>query len=203
MVSPAKPNDTQLPVDGAETTNPEEDARQLEWRWASFALEVPQLVLPPGTPPVIIQSEQLTADAFEFVYPIRLSRSQSGGLLLETSKGSDMFHIGMSMCRLYMTIEKMFSHVIESLEAQNIAPEEEVQVILHGDERAKRKGFEVLINCSRNLISDFDPGAWGSMYLQLVKTHAAMGKGYPPESPRDTFRQVYGAAPSGGGVPSR
>ncbi|KTD02359.1 virulence protein [Legionella geestiana] len=203
MALPGEPDDNQLLMDGAETTNPEEDARQLEWRWASFALEVPQLALPPETPPVIVQPEQLTADAYEFVYPIRRSVSESGGMLLETSKGADMFHVGMSMCRLFMTIEKMFSHVIESLEAQNIAPDEEVQVILYGDERAKRKGFEVLINCSRNLISDFDPGAWGSLYLQLVKTHAAMGKGYPPESPRDTFRQVYGATPGGGGVPSR
>jgi hypothetical protein len=82
--------------------------------------------------------------------------------------------------------------LVERLKAGGVATDTEVQIAFGGHELAQRKGFESIINLSYNVVvTNFDPGPWGERYLQIVKRLADKGYGYPPESPRDTYRQSH------------
>lgn len=161
---------------------------QLWWRWADFHLYVTSPYIDSIDPPVIIAPTQLpNSDEYEFVYPIL-----DCGYRLSTSKGEDMFSAGLSMCKLYFTIEKMISILTERLKSGGISPQDEVQVSFGGHELAQRKAFESIINLSYNVVvSNFDPGAWGEQYLRNLKIIAEKGYGYPAETPRDTYKKSY------------
>lgn len=163
------------------------------WRnWADFQLYVINPTIDVISPPVVIPPEPLPdGHELEFVYHII-----DHGYMLSTSKGEDMFSVGMSMCKLYYTIEKMIFLLVERLKTGGVDQETEVQVAFGGHELAQRKGFESVINLSYNVVvTNFDPGAWGERYLQVVKRLADKGYGYPPEAPRDTYRHSHTAAP--------
>lgn len=161
---------------------------QLWWRWADFHLFITSPVIEPVSPPIIIPPAQIDEhQTLEFVYPI-----QDSGYKLSTSKGEALLTAGMSMFKLYMTIEKMIQLLIERLKSGGIDQETEVQVAFGGHELAQRKAFEIIINLSYNVVvTNFDPGAWGERYLAAVKILADKGYGYPPEAPRDTYRQIH------------
>lgn len=166
----------------------------LLWKhWADFQLFVISPVISKISPPLIIPPEKLEgSDDLEFVYPI-----QDHGYKLSTSKGEEMFSAGASMCKLFYTIEKMIFLLVERLKTGGISAETEVQVAFGGHEIAQRKAFESIINLSYNVVvTNFDPGAWGERYLQIVKRLADKGYGYPSEAPRDSFRHRPQAAPS-------
>lgn len=167
---------------------------QIWWHWADFHIQVISPHIDLIAPPIIIKPELLAdSDEFEFVYPIHDS-----GLKLSTSKAEDMYKAGMSMCKLFFTIEKMIHILIERLKAGGVGAEVEVQVAFAGHPLAQRKAFESIINLSYNLVvTNFDPGAWGEQYLQSVKTLADKGYGYPPEAPRDIYRQSHSASAVG------
>lgn len=162
-----------------------ENVYSLWWRWADFHLYImepnPEVIEPPKLiPPAPLTDSKGT----EFVYPI-----QDHGYKLSTSKAEDMFSAGMSMCKLYYTIEKMISILVERFNALGIDKDTEVRVAFAGHQLAQRKGFEVIINLAYNVVvTNFDPGAWGDRYLQVVKGLAAKGYGYPPEAPRDIYQ---------------
>lgn len=158
---------------------------QLWWHWADFGITIVEPAMEMVLPPVMVPPEKLEDGSFEFVYPI-----QDFGNSLLTSKAEDMFTAGMSMCRLYYTIEKMIAMLIDRLKSGGIDTQTEVQVSFRGHELAKRKAFESVINLLYNvLVIDFDPGKWGERYLQNVKRISDKGYGYPSETPRDTYRQ--------------
>lgn len=159
---------------------------QLWGRWADFELFITSPSIAAITPPLIHEPEPLPGSTdYEFVYPIH-----DYGYRLATSKGTDMFSAGASMCKLFYTIEKMIYLLVERLKSGGIDETTEVQVAFGGFETAQRKAFESVINLSYNVIvTNFDPGLWGEEYLQRVKRLAERGYGYPKESPRDSFRQ--------------
>ncbi|MFC3908876.1 virulence factor [Legionella dresdenensis] len=163
---------------------------QLWWHWADFSLYILTPDIEPIIPPVVIEPEIIpgTSD-YEPVYTI-----YDHGNKLSTSKAEEMFIAGMSMCKLYYTIEKMIYILVERLKSGGIATETEVQVAFGGHELAQRKAFESIINLSYNVVvTNFDPGRWGEAYLQNVK-RIAEKYGYPPEAPREIFRQSRGSS---------
>ena len=157
----------------------------LESRWGAFQLHVITPRLPVFNPPIVIPPAPLIdAEGVEFVYTIH-----DYGHSMATSKAEDMVSVGMSMCKLYSTIEKMVYLLIERLKSTGISTEEEVQVAFFGFTAAQRKGFESVVNLSYNVVvTNFEPGAWGNRYLETVKRLADKGYGYPSEAPRDSFR---------------
>jgi len=165
---------------------------QLWWHWADFQLFIISPTIDVISPPLIILPEHCTdSEELEFVYPIH-----DHGYKLSASKAEDMFSAGMSMCKLYFTIEKMIFLLVERLKTGGIATDTEVQVAFGGHELAQRKGFESIINLSYNVVvTNFDPGPWGERYLQVVKRLADKGYGYPPEAPRDTYRHPHATTP--------
>jgi hypothetical protein len=161
---------------------------QLWWRWADFQLYIITPTIQGISPPVVISPEHLPhSEEYEFVYPII-----DEGFRLRTSKAENMYSAGMSMCKLYYTIEKMVYLLVERLKAGGISTETEVQVAFGGHELAQRKAFESIINLPYNVVvTNFDPGAWGERYLEMVKRFADKGYGYPPEAPRDIYRHPH------------
>ncbi len=161
-------------------------AYRMEWRWASFELYIISPSIEPILPPTIILPEPLPSGrGQEFVYPIF-----DYGLKMSTSKASDMFISGMSMCKLFFTIEKMIYLLIDRLKSGGIGTDTEVQVAFAGFSLAQRKAFESIINLSYNVVvTNFEPGDWGEHYLQTIKRLSDKGYGYPPEAPRDIFKR--------------
>jgi len=154
---------------------------QIWWNWAHFELTVVSPEVETISPCVIIPPE-----AQEFVYPIN-----DYGHTLSTSKGSEMYSVGMSMCKLFYTIEKMIHILVERFKRDGITTSTEVQIAFDGHQLAQRKAFESVINLSYNVVvTNFDPGVWGERYLEIVKRLADRGYGYPAEAPRDTYKNV-------------
>lgn len=162
-----------------------ENVYMLWWHWADFHLYMIDPAINTVSPPTIIPPEQLpNSDETEFVYPIH-----DHGFKFSTSKSEEMFSAGMSMCKLYYTIEKIIFLFVERLKAAGVSKDTEVRVAFAGHQLAQRKGFEVIINLGYNVVvTNFDPGVWGERYLQVVKGLAAKGYGYPSEAPRDIYQ---------------
>lgn len=160
---------------------------QLWWHWSDFHLYVISPNIDKIAPPTVWAPEWVAeAQDYEFVYPIH-----DHGFQLSTSKAQDMYSAGMSMCKLYFTIEKMIFLLIERLKSGGISLETEVQVAFGGHLLAQRKAFESIINLNYNVVvTNFDPGSWGERYLQNVKRLSEKGLGYPSETPRDVYRQA-------------
>ena len=163
------------------------------WRnWADFELYVISPFIEPISPPLVIKPGLIPdSNEPEFVYTI-----YDHGHKLTTSKAEEMFSAGMSMCKLFYTIEKMIYLLLERLKSGGISTETEVQIAFGGHEIAQRKAFESVINLSYNVVvTNFDPGIWGEKYLQSVKRIADKGFGYPQGTPRDVYRQHHGSTP--------
>jgi len=173
-----------------------EMAYRLGWRWANFELYVISPVIQPIDPPLLIVPERLVDnDGLEFVYPIH-----DYGFKMSTSKGDEMVSSGMSMCKLFYTIEKIIFLFIERLKAGGVSTDTEVQVAFSGFALAQRKAFESIINLSYSVVvTNFEPGEWGEKYLQIIKGLSQKGFGYPPGSPRDVYRHVHHSS----GTPGR
>ena len=157
------------------------------WRWADFHLYVTTPILKPLERCQMVMPELIEdTDEYEFVYPIA-----DYGDRFSTSKGLDIFSAGLSMWKLYCTIEKIIFILMERIKATGTTPETDIQVALAGHELAQRKAFEVIINLNYNVvISNFDPGRWGERYLSMVKRLADKGYGYPQSAPRpDVYRR--------------
>ncbi|HAT8178959.1 TPA: virulence factor [Legionella pneumophila] len=161
------------------------------WHWADFHLHVISPHIDTITPAIIIEPEPIPgSNDREFVYPIHDSGSK-----LSTSKSQDMFSAGMSMCKLFYTIEKMVHILVDRLKSGGVSMETEVQIAFAGHEIAQRKAFESIINLPYNVVvTNFDPGIWGEKYLQNVKRMADKGYGYPPESPRENYKHPVSPA---------
>ena len=166
---------------------------QIWWHWADFHLFITTPHIPSISPAIVIEPETIPASGeLEFVYAIHDS-----GYKLSTSKSEDMYSAGMSMCKLFFTIEKMIAILVERLKSGGISAETEVQIAFGGHIIAQRKAFESIINLSYNVVvTNFDPGAWGESYLQNVKGMANK-YGYPPEAPRETYKHAYGSSAVG------
>ena len=166
---------------------------QIWWRWADFQLFIINPSIDLISPPLIIPPEPLpNSEELEFVFPI-----VDHGYKLCTSKGVEIYSAGLSMCKLYYTIEKMIFLLVERLKSGGVATETEVQVAFGGHELAQRKAFESIINLSFNVVvTNFDPGSWGERYLQSVKRLADKGYGYPSEAPRDIYRHPRESTPT-------
>ena len=167
---------------------------QIWWHWADFHLYITSPHIESISPPIIIKPEHIPgSNDLEFVYDI-----QDSGHKLSTSKSEDMFKAGMSMCKLFYTIEKMIYILVERLKSGGVSPEDEVQVAFGGHEIAQRKAFESIINLSYNVVvTNFDPAQWGERYLQTVKRIADKGYGYPAEAPRETYKQLHNPTSAG------
>lgn len=170
-----------------------ENVYQLWWNWADFHIFIVSPTIESVSPPNLIKPEQVEeTDELEYVYPI-----YDYGYKLSTSKAEDMLSAGMSMCKLHYTIEKMVAILVDRLTSSGASTSTEVQVAFGGHELAQRKAFESIINLSYNVVvTNFDPGAWGQHYLEVVKRLADKGYGYPTEAPRDTYRHTHSSAPS-------
>lgn len=167
-----------------------EKVYQLWARWADFHLFIITPTVDVISPLHIIEPALIAGtNEFEFVYPIH-----DHGFKLSVSKGNELFKAGLSMCKLYYTIEKMIFLLIERLKELGIDKETEVEVAFDGHELAQRKCFDSIINLSYNVVvTNFDPGTWGERYLAATKRLADLGYGYPPESPRDIYRRPHGS----------
>lgn len=156
------------------------------WRYADFHLFVISPTLR-SCPARLILPEASSANSknLEFVYPI-----VDAGDRFSTSKATEMYTAGMSMCKLYFTIEKIFALLIQRLEEHEIdLDQEEIQIAFSGHELAQRKGFEVSINMIQNIIvKNYEPGAWGDRYLKIMQEFVNRGYGYPAQAPRHTYR---------------
>lgn len=164
------------------------------WRhWADFHLYINTPTIPAISPPLLHEAELLPgSNEREFVYTIH-----DEGFKLSTSKSEDMFSAGMSMYKLFMTIEKMIYLLIERLKSGGIDTETEVQIAFGGHLIAQRKAFESVINLPYNIIvTNFDPGTWGDEFLSIIKNLADKGYGYPSETPRDTYKLSRGNHPT-------
>lgn len=170
-----------------------EKVYRLWWHWADFSLFIVTPTIEVISPPVIVAPELVPeTNEYEFVYPIH-----DHGYKLSASKAQEMYSAGTSMCKLFYTIEKMIFMLVERLRAGGVSAEAEVQVAFGGHELAQRKAFESVINLSYNVVvTNFDPGAWGERYLEIVKRLADRGYGYPAEAPRDIYRHHRGPGPS-------
>ncbi len=168
-----------------------EKVYQLWWNWADFSIYIISPTIEVISPPLLITPQPLPdSQELEFVYNI-----YDHGYKLCTSKGAEMYTAGMSMCKLYYTIEKMIFILVERLKSGGVDTDTEVQVAFSGHELAQRKGFESVINLSYNVVvTNFDPGVWGEKYLQVVKRLANKGYGYPAEAPRDSYRHSHSAS---------
>lgn len=157
----------------------------LWWHWAYFEITVTSPTLPSYHPMKLVLPERiLGGEEIEFVYNIC-----DWGNKLSTSKGKDMYSVGMSMCKMYYTIEKIIFILINRLKEQGVATDTEVQVTFDGHLLGQRKAFESIINLNYNVVvTNFDPGAWGERYLEIVKRLADKGYGYPSEAPRDIYK---------------
>ncbi len=165
---------------------------QIWWHWADFHLYISSPHIERISPPIIIEPEAISNTEVEFVYPIHDS-----GNKLSASKSEDMMSAGMSMCKLFFTIEKMINILISRLKSGGVSQETEVQVAFGGHEIAQRKAFESIINLSYNVVvTNFEPGEWGERYLENVKRMASK-YGYPPEAPRETYKQSYNPSSAG------
>ncbi|MCA0403360.1 MAG: virulence factor [Proteobacteria bacterium] len=165
---------------------------QVWWHWADFELYIVNPTIYPISPPLLLEPEPLPDGGMEFVYPI-----YDHGYKLVTSKSQDMYSAGMSMCKLFYTIEKMIHILIERLKSSGTTTETEVQVAFGGHELAQRKAFESIINLSYNVVvTNFEPGLWGERYLEIVKRFDEKGYGYPSETPRDIYRRSASGSPS-------
>ncbi len=171
-----------------------EKVYQLWGHWADFHLFIVSPTIDIISPPLIIPAEIIPdTDELEFVYTIH-----DHGYKLSTSKAEDMYSAGMSMCKMYYTIEKMIFLLIERLKSGGVSTETEVQIAFGGYELAQRKAFESIINLNYNVVvTNFDPGVWGERYLQTVKRLADKGYGYPSESPRTSYRSSHSPASMG------
>ncbi len=168
------------------------EAIQLLWRnWADFEIHMITPVFAINSPPVIHQPQALQGSTkVEHVFPI-----VDYGYKMATSKGEEMYTAGMSMCKLFFTIEKMIAILIQKLKDEGKESDGPVEIAFDGHEIAQRKGFESVINYAGNLVvTNFDPGAWGERYLEIVKRMADEGYGYPEETPREKWRQ-HGSSP--------
>lgn len=157
------------------------------WRnWADFHLIIASPTIATIKPPTLHEPALIPdTEEREFVYPI-----WDYGYQLSTSKGEELFSAGMSMCKLFFTIEKMIAMLVERLASGDVTKDMEVQVAFAGHEIAQRKAFESIINLSYNVVvTNFDPGAWGERYLATVKRLADKGYGYPKEAPRFKYKQ--------------
>ena len=95
---------------------------QLWWHWADFQLFIINPTIDVISPPLIIPPEHLPgSDELEFVYTIH-----DHGYKLSTSKAETMYSAGMSMCKLYYTIEKMIYILVERLKTGGVASDVEV-----------------------------------------------------------------------------
>jgi hypothetical protein len=157
----------------------------LWWHWAYFEITVTSPTLPSYHPVKLVLPERTPGgEEFEFVYNI-----SDWGNKLSTSKGSEMYSVGMSMCKMCYTIEKIIFILINRLKEQGVATDAEVQVTFDGHLLGQRKAFESIINLNYNVVvTNFDPGAWGERYLEIVKRFADKGYGYPSEAPRDIYK---------------
>lgn len=157
----------------------------LWWHWAFFEITVTSPSLPIYNPPKLVQSEPISgSDDHEFVYDI-----YDWGYKLSTSKGEEMYSVGMSMCKMFYTIEKMIYILVKRIKDEGITTETEVQVTFDGHLLAQRKAFESIINLNYNVVvTNFDPGAWGERYLETVKRLSERGYGYPSEAPREIYK---------------
>lgn len=164
-----------------------EDIYQLWRHWANFELYIVTPTIDTIYPPIIHLPEKVADfEEKEHVYPI-----YDWGNRLMCSKGEEMYTAGMSMCKLFYTIEKMIFLLIERLKSGGIDTETEVQVAFGGHEIAQRKAFETIINLVYNVVvTNFDPGSWGERYLQTVK-RLAKDFGYPPEAPRPQIYRLH------------
>jgi hypothetical protein len=79
-----------------------ENVYLLWWHWADFHLYIVSPAIEKVSPPIVIPPKQLPdSEDIEFVYTIH-----DHGYKLSTSKSEEMFSAGMSMCKLFYTIEK-------------------------------------------------------------------------------------------------
>lgn len=161
---------------------------QIWTNWAYFELEIVDPVIPARDAVAILNPETIPGtDDAEFVYPIF-----DYGNRLSTSKASEMYSVGASMCKLYYTIEKMIFVLLERIKEGGVDSNEiESQVSFDGHQLAQRKAFESIINLDHNVVvTNFDPGEWGERYLQTIKRFSNLGYGYPSEAPRDIFKRA-------------
>lgn len=154
--------------------------------WADFQLYIVSPAIPLNKPPLIHKPQPLSDMETEHVYDIH-----DFGSMLSTSKASEMYVAGMSMCKLYYTIEKMIYLLVKRIDEVGGNKDTEVQVAFGGYLGAERKAFESIINLEYNVVvTNFDPGEWGERYLQIVKNNAERF-GYPPGAPRGTYKQIH------------
>ena len=157
----------------------------LWWHWAYFEITVTSPSLPTYNPPKIVHPALVSGtDDYEFAYDIC-----DRGYKLSTSKGEEMYSVGMSMCKMFYTIEKMIYILVKRIKDEGINTEAEVQVTFDGHLLAQRKAFESIINLNYNVVvTNFDPGSWGERYLEIVKRLSDRGYGYPSEAPREIYK---------------
>lgn len=177
------------PFDSDDLISQIEAVYQLWQRWADFHLFIITPTVEIYSPPKIIEPALISGtQEYEFVYNIH-----DHGFKLSTSKGEDALDSGLSMCKLYYTIEKMIYLLIERLKEGGIDKETEVEVAFEGIDRAQRKCFDSIINLPYNVVvTNFDPGAWGERYLASTKRMADLGYGFPKETPRNIYQIAHG-----------
>lgn len=175
------------PLDGDSLLQQVAGVFLLWWHWAYFEITVTSPSLPRYIPPKIVHPAPISgSDEQEFVYEIIDS-----GYKLATSKGEDMYSVGMSMCKMFYTIEKMIFILIQRIKEEGINTETEVQITFDGHLLAQRKAFESIINLNYNVVvTNFDPGPWGEKYLEMVKRMSDKGYGYPSEAPREVYKTL-------------
>ena len=178
----SKTDNKYIPYTDDEILEKNASVYQLYWRWSNFELKITEpntfdIISPPNIiMPAVIDG---TSD-LEFVYPIH-----DFGNMLSTSKGDDLYESGMSMCKLFFTIEKMIYLLVQKIDAGGIDKTTNVHVEFDGHELSQRKAFESVINLSYNVVvTNFDPGSWGDKYLNMVKSIGERGYSYPEKSPR-------------------
>lgn len=134
----------------------------------------------------VIQPDTLLEDNSqnEFVYPI----FDYGDRLMSAKElGS-----GSCMIKMHHTIEKMIAILYQKyLDAAGDGGIDEFKIYLDGELLSIRKAFEVIINLPDNwVVMNFEPGEWGSNYLNTLQKLYDKGFDYPEPAPRDFYRHT-------------
>jgi len=135
----------------------------------------------------VIQPQPLVEDPsqYEFVYPI----FDHGDRLLTSKELAS----GSCMMKMYYTIDKMVNILYEKYVSAGGRDGgiDEFKIYLDGETLSIRKAFEVIINIPDNwLVMNFEPGNWGSNYLNTLQKLYDKGYNYPEAAPRDYYRHT-------------
>lgn len=148
--------------------------------WADFHLSITWPLFDRINPPILHLPKEFEDGRVENVFTI-----VDSGSTLSTSRGSEVFDSSSGLSKYYETIDKMINILLDKLKQGGVGVEDEVRVAFRGFDLGCRKAFESILNLEENvLVVNYDPGAWGDLYMKNILEMVERGYGMPKSSQR-------------------